>query len=61
MYAPGADEVAFAQKVVDAFKAAEAQGLASIQVDGQFVDYPVVHRAQGILDAAAAYARPSGG
>lgn len=61
VYAPGADEVAFAQKVVDAFKAAEAQGLASIQVEGQFVDYPVVHRAQGILDAAAAYARPSGG
>lgn len=58
IYAPSEVEVAFARKVVEAFKAAEAQGLASIQVDGQFVDYPVVHRAQAVLDAAAAYAAP---
>lgn len=55
LYAPSPAEVAHAQKVVDAFRAAEAQGLASIQVEGQFVDYPVVHRAQAILEAAAAF------
>ena len=32
--------------------AAEAQGSAAIQVDGQMVDYPVVHRARAVLAAA---------
>jgi len=53
-FSPSEAELASAQRIVDAFREAEAHGLASIQVDGQFVDYPVVHRAQAVLDAAAA-------
>lgn len=35
-----------AQKIIDTFEAAEGTGSASIQVDGQFVDYPIYDRAR---------------
>jgi citrate lyase subunit beta / citryl-CoA lyase len=50
-YLPSDDEVARAERIVAAFKEAEARGAAAIQVDGQMVDYPVVHRARTMLDA----------
>jgi len=50
-YLPSAEEIERAQRIVTAFKEAEAQGAAAIQVDGQMVDYPVAHRAQALLDA----------
>ncbi len=52
IFSPTLDEVAFARRVVAAFEAAEAQGLASIQLDGQFIDYPIVESAQRILAMA---------
>ncbi len=48
-FTPDAATLAQARRVVEAFAAAEAQGLASIQLDGQFIDYPIVQRAQQIL------------
>lgn len=56
VYTPDADSVAFAEKVVAAFEAAEAEGLASIQVDGYFVDYPIVDQARRTLDLVRAIA-----
>jgi citrate lyase subunit beta / citryl-CoA lyase len=50
-YAPTADEIAAAERVVAAFRAAEAGGAAAIQVDGQMVDYPVAQRAERLLKA----------
>ena len=50
-YAPTADEIAAAERVVAAFRAAEASGTAAIQVDGQMVDYPVAQRAERLLKA----------
>ena len=50
VFTPSDDDVDFAEKVVRAFEEAEAQGLASIQVDGYFVDYPIVDQAQRTLD-----------
>ena len=50
VFTPSDDDVDFAEKVVKAFEEAEAQGLASIQVDGYFVDYPIVDQAQRTLD-----------
>jgi citrate lyase subunit beta / citryl-CoA lyase len=52
-FSPTEAEVARARRLVEAFAAAEAQGLASIQVDGSFVDYPIVARARRVLDLAA--------
>ena len=45
--------LARAQKIVDAFNAAENAGSASIKVDGYFVDYPIVEKAQQVLALAA--------
>jgi citrate lyase subunit beta / citryl-CoA lyase len=53
VFLPTPDEVAFATRVVEAFRAAEAQGLAAFQLDGQFIDYPIVEAAQRLLRAAA--------
>ena len=50
VFSPSDEDVDFAKKVVKAFEEAEAQGLASIQVDGYFVDYPIVDQAQRTLD-----------
>jgi len=50
-FAPSAAEVARAQKIVEAFAAAEAEGVASLRVDGEFVDYPVVEKARRVLAA----------
>ena len=45
-FTPTSDELAYARKVVAAFDAAEAAGSASIQVEGYFVDYPIVEKAR---------------
>jgi citrate lyase subunit beta/citryl-CoA lyase len=50
-YLPSDDELGRARRIVAAFKEAEARGEAAIQVDGQMVDYPVVYRAQALLDS----------
>ena len=56
-FTPTAEQLAFAHKVIDAFAEAEAAGSASIQIDGYFVDYPIVDKAQRIVDVAEAIAR----
>ena len=48
-YTPSPEDVAEAHKIIAAIKEAEASGSASIQVEGQFVDYPIVERAQRTL------------
>jgi citrate lyase subunit beta/citryl-CoA lyase len=50
-YLPSAEEIAAAERIVAAFREAEARGAAAIQVDGQMIDYPVAYRAQALLDA----------
>lgn len=49
-YTPTADDAQWARKIISSFAAAEAQGLASIQIDGYFVDYPIVEKAQRVVD-----------
>jgi citrate lyase subunit beta/citryl-CoA lyase len=50
-YMPTPEELAQAERIVSAFKEAEAKGAAAIQLDGQMIDYPIVYRAQSLLDA----------
>lgn len=50
-YMPTDEELARAERIVAAFREAEARGAAAIQVDGQMIDYPVAHRAQALLDS----------
>lgn len=51
-FTPNADEIAHAEAVVTAFEAAESDGSASIQLDGYFIDYPIVYKAQRIIALA---------
>ena len=53
-FTPSPDEVAYARKIVAAFEEAQAAGSASIQVDGYFVDYPIVEKARRTLALIAA-------
>jgi citrate lyase subunit beta/citryl-CoA lyase len=54
VFTPSEAEVAFAERVAAAFERAEADGIASIQLDGKFIDYPIVYRAQRVLQQIAA-------
>jgi citrate lyase subunit beta/citryl-CoA lyase len=54
VFTPSDAEIAFAERVVAAFERAEAEGSASIQLDGKFIDYPIVYRAQRVLQQVAA-------
>jgi citrate lyase subunit beta / citryl-CoA lyase len=51
-FTPDEATVAKARRIVAAFDKAEAEGLASIQLDGQFIDYPIVERARQVLAKA---------
>jgi len=51
-FSPSKKEIDFAVKVVAAFEAAEASGQAAIQVDGKFVDYPIVAQSRRVLEIA---------
>jgi citrate lyase subunit beta/citryl-CoA lyase len=50
-FSPDEAAVKQATRIIEAFDKAEAQGLASIQLDGQFIDYPIVQRARRVLGA----------
>ena len=51
-FTPTKDSVAWSEKIVATFEEAEKAGVASIQVDGYFVDYPIVEKAQRTVDLA---------
>ena len=53
-FTPTEEEVAFARRVVSAFEKAEREGSSSIQLDGYFIDYPIVYKAQRTLDLVRA-------
>jgi len=47
-FSPSEHQLSWARRVIAAFDEAEAKGLASIQLDGQFIDYPIVQRARQV-------------
>ena len=51
-FTPTDEEIAKAERYVTAFEEAEASGSASIQVDGYFIDYPIVEKARRTLQIA---------
>jgi citrate lyase subunit beta/citryl-CoA lyase len=54
VFTPSEAETAFAERVVAAFARAEAEGSAAIQLDGKFIDYPILYRAQRVLEKVEA-------
>jgi citrate lyase subunit beta/citryl-CoA lyase len=61
LYSPGKSEIEKAKRIVSAFEAAEKKGVAAIQVDGKFIDYPVVQQARRTLEMAAGIASHKNG
>ena len=57
IFSPLPEEIKKAEKIVKAFEEAEAGGMAAIQLEGKFIDYPVVKRSKDILALAAAIGR----
>jgi citrate lyase subunit beta/citryl-CoA lyase len=49
LFSPTKGDIEYAQKVIQVFDAAEADGTAAIQLEGKFIDYPVVERCRRIL------------
>lgn len=60
-FSPTDAEVERARRYLEAFREAEARGSASIQVDGYFIDYPIVEKARRVIDLAEAIDRAAGG
>ena len=54
VFTPSDEEIAQSECYVSAFDEAEASGSASIQVDGYFIDYPIVEKARRTLRIAQA-------
>jgi citrate lyase subunit beta/citryl-CoA lyase len=58
-FAPNAEEIAEAQRVVDAYAAAKAEGHAVASLDGRMIEQLHADTAQHVLDLAAAIAAPA--
>jgi len=54
IFSPLPEEIKMAKKIVKAFEESEAAGVAAIQLEGKFIDYPVVKRSKDILALATA-------
>jgi citrate lyase subunit beta/citryl-CoA lyase len=48
-FTPKPDEVAYARKLIEADKTAQAEGRGSFAVDGKMIDIPVIDRARKLL------------
>jgi citrate lyase subunit beta/citryl-CoA lyase len=48
-FTPRAEEVAYARKLIEADKQAQAEGRGSFSVDGKMIDIPVIERARKLL------------
>jgi citrate lyase subunit beta/citryl-CoA lyase len=58
---PGADEVAEAERIVEAFEAGQAAGEGRVLLDGNLVEVPTYRNAKRVIDRARAMAGASGG
>jgi citrate lyase subunit beta/citryl-CoA lyase len=53
VFSPTAEEIEQAERVIRAFEEAEARGIGAIQLDGKFIDPPVVEKSRRIVKLAA--------
>lgn len=59
-FAPSADEVSHAERMVAAYDSALAAGKGSVEFEGKMIDIPVVERAKQVLARAAAIRHRAG-
>jgi len=53
IFSPTAEEISYARRVVEAFEKSESEGIGALQLDGKFIDYPVVERSRRIIRLGA--------
>ena len=53
IFSPTAEEIQYARRVVEAFEKSEAEGVGALQLDGKFIDIPVVERSRRIIRLGA--------
>ena len=58
-FSPSDEQLSWARRVLDAFAESEAKGVAAIELDGRFIDYPVVRRAEQIVASGTGDERSS--
>lgn len=58
-FAPSEKQILWARRVLEAFAESEARGIAAIELDGRFIDYPVVYRARQVVAAGEQFAAGS--
>jgi citrate lyase subunit beta/citryl-CoA lyase len=58
MFSPTAEEIVYARRVVAAFEKSAAEGIGALQLDGKFIDYPVVEHSRRTIRLAEAIAQP---
>lgn len=51
-FSPSEEEVAWARRVVEGFRASQAEGYGAFALDGKMIDLPVVRQAERILSQA---------
>jgi len=56
VFTPTEEEIDYAKKVIEAFEEAEREGKAAIQLEGKFIDYPIVEKSRRIYALARAIA-----
>jgi citrate lyase subunit beta/citryl-CoA lyase len=54
VFTPTDEQISRARVIVSEFEASEQLGVGNVVVGGQFVDYPVAHRARALLETARA-------
>ena len=57
IFTPTENEINQARRVIEAFEVAERDGKAAIQLDGKFIDYPVVEKSRRIVELSKAISR----
>ena len=53
-FTPSDEAIAYARRVVDAFKASQKEGKGAFALDGKMIDMPLLRNAQKVLDKAKA-------
>jgi citrate lyase subunit beta/citryl-CoA lyase len=52
VFSPGAKEIAYARRVLEAIEDARKQGKGAVALDGKMIDPPIVERAKTVLETA---------
>ena len=61
IFSPSEEEIEYAEKVVDAFRKAEARGLGAVSLDGKMIDTATFRQAEALLSYAQAISEKEGG